>query len=363
MYVPQIIYLTRAFYFKHTAGLDVEVVMNFNHFLSAYYPDTSYGGDRLFQDMIDQAVHAENLGYASVSIPEHHLLNVLLTPSPLQMAVKIAAETKRVDIMTSVVQLPLHDMRTYAGDVVTADIFTNGRLKLGVGKGAFGVEIERMGVPVEETRERFDESLNVLQKLLTEENVSWSGRYYNFDELTVMPRPVRPIQFMMAALVPAAIYHSTLRGFHIQTTPLMASNEQMMEQINAFYKAKGELGDAGEHLTLSLSRVAWLAENEADKWRKVEMAHDYYARFDNVFTGPGIVKNGAIAALPREQSIEDLEKNLLICTKDEFIDQLSVYAEAGVDEIILSQNLGGSNQETLDNMQAIAEQVMPHFTK
>ena len=163
--------------FFDTACPSIEVPMNFNHFLSAYYPDTSYGGDRLFQDMIDQAVHAENLGYASVSIPEHHLVNILLTPSPLQMAVKIAAETKHVNIMTSVVQLPLHDMRTYAGDVVTADIFTNGRLKLGVGKGAFGVEIERMGVPVEETRERFDESLNVLQKLLTEENVSWSGKY------------------------------------------------------------------------------------------------------------------------------------------------------------------------------------------
>lgn len=335
--------------------------MNFNHFLSAYYPDTSYGGDRLFNDMIAQAVHAENLGYASVSIPEHHLLNILLTPAPLQMAVKVAAETQHINIMTSVVQLPLHDMRTYAGEVITADIFTNGRLKLGVGKGAFGVEIARMGVPVEETRERFDESLNVLQKLLTEENVSWSGNYYHFDELTVMPRPVRPIQFMMAALVPEAIYHSTLRGFHIQTTPLMASNEKMLEQIGAFYRAKDELGEAGEHLTLSLSRVAWLAENEADKWRKVALAYDYYSRFDNVFSGPGMVHNGAVEPLPRAQSMEELEKNLLICTKDEFIDQLSVYAEAGVDEIILSQNLGTSQQATLDNMQAIAEQVMPHF--
>ena len=44
--------------------------MEFNHFLSAYYPDTSYGGDRLFADMLDQARQADRLGYASVSIPE-----------------------------------------------------------------------------------------------------------------------------------------------------------------------------------------------------------------------------------------------------------------------------------------------------
>lgn len=337
--------------------------MEFNHFMSAYYPDTSYGGDNLFADMITQAKHAEALGYDSVSIPEHHLVNILLTPAPLQMAVKVAAETKHVKIMTSVVQLPLHDMRTYAGEVITADIFTEGRLLLGVGRGAFAVEMERLGTPISESREKFDESLNVLQKLLAEENVSWQGDYYNFDELTVMPRPVRPVQIMMAALAPPAIYHSTLRGFHIQTTPLMSSNEKMLEQVGAFHKAKGELGEDGEHLTLSLSRVCWLAENEQDKWKKMELANDYYARFDNVFTGPGIVKNGAIEPLPREQTIEELEKNLLICTRDEFVDQLSVYAEAGVDNIILSQNIGTSNQETLDNMQAIAEEVMPFFIK
>ena len=336
--------------------------MEFNHFLSAYYPDTSYGGDRLFRDMLDQAVTAERLGYASVSIPEHHLMNVLLTPAPLQMAVKIASETNRIRIITSVVQLPLHDMRSYAGEVIMADILTDGRLMLGVGRGAFAAEMERMESPIEESREKFDESLNVLQKLLDEENVSWSGKYYHFDELTVMPRPVRPIQLMMAALTPPAIYHSTLRGFHIQTTPLMSSNEKMLEQVNSYYQAKDEMGESGKHLTLSLSRVCWLARDEKDKWEKVALAHDYYARFDNVFTGPGEIKSGAITPLPRSQTIQELEQNLLICTKQEFIDQLAIYAEAGVDELILSQNIGTTNQETLDNMQAIAEEIKPHFS-
>lgn len=337
--------------------------MEFNNFLSAYYPDTSYGGDRLFADMIAQARLADELGYASVSIPEHHLINVLLTPAPLQMAVRLACETKRVKLMTSVAVLPLHDMRTYAGEIVMADILTEGRLILGVGRGAFAVELERLGLPISESREKFDESLDVLNKLLSEENVSWSGKYYEFDELTVMPRPVREVPMMMAAVAPPAIYHSALRGFHIQTTPLMASREKMLEQVNAFHRAKAEMEGAGDHLTLSLSRVSWLARNDAEKIRKIELAHDYYARFDNLFTGPGLVSRGAVEPLPRKQTIDELAQNLLICTRDELIDKLSDYSEAGVDQMILNQNLGAPNDEVLANMQAIAEEVLPHFSR
>ncbi|MEX1109662.1 MAG: LLM class flavin-dependent oxidoreductase [Dongiaceae bacterium] len=336
--------------------------MEFNHFISAYYPDTEYGGDRLYADMIEQAKLADALGYASVSIPEHHLVNVLLTPGPLLMAVHLACVTKHVKLMTSVAVLPLHDMRTYAGEVVMADILTNGRLILGVGRGAFAVEMERLGSPISESREKFDESLDVLQKLLAEKDVSWSGKYYNFDALTVMPRPVRDIQLMMAVMVPDGIYACTKRGFHIQTTPLSGSREMMLGQVNSFHRAKAEMGDSGAHLTLSLSRVTWLARNEADKNRRIQMAYDYYSRFDNVYTGPGLVSGGAIAPLPRKQSIEELEENLVVCTSEEMIDKLAIYHEAGVDEIILNQNIGAPNEETLDNMRAIAEEVMPHFS-
>jgi alkanesulfonate monooxygenase SsuD/methylene tetrahydromethanopterin reductase-like flavin-dependent oxidoreductase (luciferase family) len=336
--------------------------MEFNHFLSAYYPDTRYGGDKLIEDMLDQARLADRLGYASVSIPEHHLINILLNPAPLMMAIRLASETRAVKIMTSIAVLPIHDMRIFAGEVVMADILTQGRLILGVGRGAFAYELARLGAPIEESRARFDESLAVLRALLNQEEVSWAGEYYHFDPITVMPRPVRPIQMMMAVMAPPAIHACTKQGFHIQTTPLMGSNEKMLEQVGAFHAAKAEMGESGKDLTLSLSRVVWLAKNEADRAKKLDLAHDYYARFDNVFTGPGEVKNGAITALPRTQTKEELAQNLLIATESEMIDKLAIYAEAGVDEIIFSQNIGTSNAETLENMQRIAEKVMPHFS-
>lgn len=337
--------------------------MEFSIQLSADYPDKSYGGDRVYRDMLDQAVLADRLGFDAVSVTEHHLINVLMMPAPLTFATKIAAETSQIKIMTSVVVLPLHDMRVYAGEVVVADIFCEGRLMLGVGRGAFAYEMERLGVPMEETRERFDESLNVLQALLTEEEVSWDGTYYQFEPITIMPRPVRDIPMMMAVMNPEGIYHCTKRGFHIQTTPLSGNHQLLMDQVGGFTRAKEEMGEAGAHLTLTLSRVAHIARNDAEKQRNLEAAHSYYSRFDNVYTGPGIVDHGMIRELPRQQSMEELGESLLISTPQEMIDKLAPYAELGIDRVILSPNFGLEAEETLDMIQTFAEEVMPHFTK
>ena len=337
--------------------------MEFTVQLSAYYPDKSYGGDRVYADMLEQAVLADRLGFETVSLTEHHLINILMMPAPLHFAIKIASATKQIKIMTTVVVLPLHDMRIYAGELVSADIFTDQRLMVGMGRGAFGFEMDRLGVPLSESREKFDESLDVLQALLTEEEVSWNGKYYQFEPLTIMPRPVRPLPLMMAVLSPVAIYHCTKRGFHIQTTPLAGSHQLMLDQVGAFTRGKEELGEAGDHLTLSLSRVSFLARNEADRKRQVLQAHDYYGRFDNVYIeGPGLVDAGMIRPLPRNCSVEETDANLMICTPSQMIDQLGHYAEAGVDRFILNLNFGMSQTETLECIQSFAEEVMPHFT-
>ena len=336
--------------------------MRFNHFLSSYYPDVNYGGQRLYGDMVEQAKFADVLGYDAVSIPEHHLLNVLLTPAPLQMAVKVAAVTKRVEIVTSIAVLPLHDMRIFAGEVVQADILCDGRLTLGVGRGAFKYEMERLGVAMDDTRECFDESLAVLEALLTQENVSWDGKYYKFDPITIMPRPMtKPMpQMMIAALAPQAIYHCAKRGMHVQTTPLEGNNQLMMDQVAAFHEGKAQ-SNRPDDLKLSLLRVCYTAIDQADADKKLALTNDYFKRFDNVFTGPGEVKNGQIEALERSQTIEELSKSVLICPAAEMIDRLAYYDEAGIDEIILNANTGASQNEVLDAMQRFAEEVMPHF--
>ncbi len=335
--------------------------MKFSIQLSAYYPDKTYGGDRVYADMLEQAKLADRMGFDAVSITEHHLINILMMPAPLQFAVKLASVTEQVKIITSVTVLPLHDMRVYAGELVCADIFTDNRLMLGVGRGAFAFEMGRLGVPLADSREKFDESLNVLQALLKDEEVSWNGKYYQFAPLTIMPRPVSEIPIMMGVLVPEAIYACTKRGFHIQTTPLSGDHQHMLGQVNAFKRAKEEMGKAGEHLTLSLSRVTFLSHNGEDQQRKIAQAHDYYRRFDNVFTGPGIVERGMIKPLPRTMTLAQTAENLTICTPTEMVDKLMPYAEAGVDRFIMNVNFGMNQAETLASIQCFAEEVMPHF--
>ena len=338
--------------------------MDFNHFLTSYMPDPKIGSKQHFQNMIDQAILAEKLGYSTISIPEHHLVNVLMMPSPLQMAVKIATLTKKINISTSVTVLPLHDMRTFAGEVATADILTEGRLILGVGRGAFAWEMKRLGTPIEKSKEKFIESLKVLQMLLKDKEVSYQGKYYQFEPITIMPRPISdPVPIMIAAMDLNSIKDAASRGFHVQSTVLSGTKELLLERVNAFKKGCLEIGEKGKLLKLSMQRMLYAAKDEKDAKEKNKLAYEYYKRFDNVFTGPGKVKEGEIEPLPRKQSLQELTQNLLICPPSEMIDKLSIYAEAGVDEIIISAGFGQSQNEMIDSMHRISEEVIPYFKK
>ena len=336
--------------------------MDFNHFLTSYMPDPTVGSKKHFQNMIDQAVLAEKLGYFSVYIPEHHLVNILMMPSPLQMAVKLSTLTKKINLVTSVAVLPLHDMRTYAGEVATADILTGGRLILGVARGAFAWEMGRLGSPIEDSKEKFIESLEVLESLLTKENFSYEGKYYQFDSITIMPRPIsNPLPMMIAAMEPKSIKDAASKGFNVQSTVLSGTKELLLERTNAFKEGCKILGEKGKLLRLSMQRVAYAAKDEQDANEKNILAYEYYKRFDNMFTGPGKVNKGLIAPLPRKQSLEELTKNLIICPPSEMIDKLSIYAESGVNEIIISASFGQSQEDLTDSMYRISEKVMPVF--
>ena len=338
--------------------------MDFNHFLTSYMPNTNIGSKVHFDNMLNESVLAEKLGYTTVSIPEHHLINILMMPSPLQMAVKIASITKKISITTGIVVLPLHDMRTYAGDVATADILTDGRLILGVGRGAFPWEMKRLGTPIEISKEKFVESLDVLQLLLKDKEVSYQGKFYDFDPLTIMPRPIsNPVPMMIAAMNLESIKDAATRGFHVQSTVLSGTKDLLLSRVNAFKEGCEILGEKGKLLKLSMQRMAYLAKDDNDAKEKIKMAYEYYKRFDNMFTGPGKVKEGNVEPLKREQSLEELKENLLICTLNEMIDKLSVYAETGVDEVILSSSFGQSHNDLIQSMHRIGENVIPYFKK
>ena len=336
--------------------------MDFNHFLTSYMPDPNIGSKQHFKHMLDQSVLAEKLGYVAVSIPEHHLVNILMMPSPLQMAVKISSLTNKIRLSTSVAVLPIHDMRTFAGEVATADILTEGRLVLGVGRGAFAWELDRLGTPIESSKEKFIESLEVLNSLLSKENYSFKGKYYNFNAITIMPRPISdPVPIMIAAMDPSSIRNAASNGYHVQSTVLSGTKKLLLERVNAFKEGQQDAGENGKLIRLSMQRMAYAAKDENDAKEKNLLAYEYYKRFDNMYTGPGKVNKGLIEPLPRAQTLEEMTENLIICPINEMIDKLSAYAESGVDEMIISAGFGQNQEDMIESMYRISEHIIPHF--
>ena len=102
-------------------------------------------------------------------------------------------------------------------------------------------------------------------------------------------------------------------------------------------------------------------KSEWDAKEKNKLAYEYYKRFDNMFTGPGKISKGLIEPLPRNQTLEELTKNLIICPPAEMIDKLGIYAEAGIDEIIISASFGQSQEDLIESMHRISDQIMPYF--
>jgi len=145
-----------------------------------------------FQLIVESAVRAERAGFERVGIGEHHFGHYIL-PSPFVLLGAIAAKTQTIRLGTSVTLLAGLDPVRVAEDLATLDVVSNGRAELTVARGvevstqvAFGITDEG------ELRPRFDENLRLLLRLLTEEKVTWSGRFRSpLSEVRLEPRPVQ----------------------------------------------------------------------------------------------------------------------------------------------------------------------------
>ena len=100
--------------------------MDFGLYLPGYWPDVSYPMQHMYREAVAEAAYAEELGFTSFTIPEHHFSNALVHPNPLLTAIKVAENTKRAPIITATSVLPFHDMRLLAGEIAQADCTARG---------------------------------------------------------------------------------------------------------------------------------------------------------------------------------------------------------------------------------------------
>jgi alkanesulfonate monooxygenase SsuD/methylene tetrahydromethanopterin reductase-like flavin-dependent oxidoreductase (luciferase family) len=338
--------------------------MKLAFYLPCYWPDTSYPVDKMYDEMVEQAVLAEQIGMSSLWIPEHHFVNLLVHPNPLLTAIRVAAATRRIRIGTAVIVLPFYDMRRLAGEIAQADQLMKGRLEVGVGRGAFKYEFDRFGVPAAESRERFDDALSLLERLLIERNVSSDTPDYTFAPLTITPRPYQtpmpPV--WIAAVQPEAIYHCARKGYNVMTTALRAPFEEAKRQAAAFHEGRREAASARTQ-RLSVLRMGYVCKDAADVLEKVTMAAGNDKRHHNLRSSDGEVVEGAIVPHETGRTLADVEQALLIGTADQCVEKLGRYAELRIDEFILNMGFGASHRDTMASMERLAAKVMPQLTR
>ena len=114
----------------------------------------------LYQQLIDQIVTAETLGFDQVWLTEHHFTNDGYNPSVMPMAAAIASRTSLIRIGTFVLILPFHDPLRVAEDATCVDLISGGRFDLGVGLGYTADEYQILGI---DRRERADALLERTQ--------------------------------------------------------------------------------------------------------------------------------------------------------------------------------------------------------
>src|SRR5579862_4425307 len=103
------------------------------------------------------AVEAEAMGFDYVGPVEHHFTDYAACPDPFQMLAWVAGQTKKIKLITAAVILPWNNPLRVVEQAIELDILSEGRLILGMGRGAARREYRSFGVELQDSREIFDE--------------------------------------------------------------------------------------------------------------------------------------------------------------------------------------------------------------
>jgi alkanesulfonate monooxygenase SsuD/methylene tetrahydromethanopterin reductase-like flavin-dependent oxidoreductase (luciferase family) len=149
------------------------------------------------QQLYEEELHlgglVEPLGFDAYWAIDHHFSPYIMTGGAIQHLTYMAGKTSRIDVGTMVIVLPWYDPVVVAEQVSVLDNLLQGRrLTLGLGRGAAKREFDAYRVPMDESRDRFAEALEVVKLALSQEWFSYDGQFYHIPETTIRPRPRNP---------------------------------------------------------------------------------------------------------------------------------------------------------------------------
>ncbi len=284
------------------------------------------------------ARNAEAIGFEYLTCGEHLMFHGPIGNSLIALAAAATA-TQKIKLMSTIVLVPLYGAAMLAKMTAVLDVVSGGRYHFGIGVGGeFPREFEAAGVPVKERGPRTNEALEVITRLWTEKKVTFSGRFNNFNEVTIDPPPVQkphpPIWVagrQESAMKRAAKY---AQGW----LPYMYTPEQLaasIEKINQFGRQNGRDLSGFRHGLFIFTSVY----KDRDKAREVaarQVGRNYAQDFSQ--------KAG---------------RYLLFGTPEDCVKRLNEYVAAGARTVVIAN---ACPREDLDgNLKLIAEEILPAF--
>ena len=234
----------------------------------------------------------DRLGYEGIFFSEHHF-GLSYSPSPNLLIAAIARSTERLRLGTMGMVLPLYQPWRVLEEIGMLDHLTGGRLEIGCASGV-PQELIQVGLGADENRERFNETLEILDAWLAQPVISHHGKHWNFDKLRIVPRPLQhPSPPKWTTVVsPASAIKSAGRRSKICTAFEFVAR---IEEIFDAYRAEADrTGFACGPDHLAIRRNITVAASEAEALETARAAKEMTQK---VLAGDPRVKAGASSLL------------------------------------------------------------------
>lgn len=198
---------------------------------------------------------ADELGYDTVWIAEHHFRTYGIVPNVMQVLTYVAGRTKNVRLASGIVILPFHNPLKAAEEAAVVDLLSQGRLTYGFGRGYHGAEFAGFRLSMDDTRERADEILEIMRKAWAGETFSHKGEFYDIPELKIIPKPLQnPVPLVVAAISESSVAHYARMGIPVLLDSTVTTSE--LRHLIGVWKttaaAHGHDPDAGQHVVMRL---------------------------------------------------------------------------------------------------------------
>jgi alkanesulfonate monooxygenase SsuD/methylene tetrahydromethanopterin reductase-like flavin-dependent oxidoreductase (luciferase family) len=265
--------------------------------------------------------------------------------------------------------LPLHSPVKIAEQAATADLLSDGRLELGVGRGTAPLHYAGYDIPQEQSRERFEEALDFILKAWTHETFSHEGKYFRARELTIVPRPVQiphpPVR--IAANSPDTFPLAARRGLPIFATPLINPPDKLLEGLGVYRAgmAAGTRADAAlafpVHVTTSRAKAR--EECEPSLLRFFREAGERLRPFGDADIKSFEAFQQVLARMQRVR-FDDIDREMgAFGDPDYCVERVrALRRDYRMDEFICYFNQGGimDRATVRQSMTLFAREVMPH---